>query len=177
MALTLKQQKALDFHLSGLSKDESVRRAGYAESSMGKDIFASPAIKAELEARRRLAARRHKIDEDWVVQRLAAIANANIGDLIKFNEDGDPYMDLTCMDDDMRVALSDFQVEQYKQGRGKAAKAVKKFRVKANDKLRALEMLARYLGLFNDKITIQGELSLADRLDRARDRVLDGPSV
>ena len=56
----------------------------------------------------------------------------------------------------------------YTEGRGAGAREVKRIRVKLHDKLRALEALGRHLGMFNDSITVKGEVELIEKIQAGR---------
>jgi phage terminase small subunit len=72
---------------------------------------------------------------------------------------------------DMRRALGEFTVDEYKKGRGENAVPVTKMKIKMADKLRALEMLGKHLGIFTDVVRVDGDADLIERLLAGRRRV------
>lgn len=170
-----KHRKVIDGYMKGMSKKEAMIAAGYSESmarTRANDVFGRPEIIAEMSRRQNLAAHRSDVGLDWIVERLKSIADANIGDMIDVYSDGTAKINLSKMNDDMRRALSKFSVDSYTEGRGKNAQEVKRVRVDFSDKLKALELLVRHLGLSKEKqqIEVSGEVSLAEALQQGRDR-------
>ncbi len=99
------------------------------------------------------------VDADWIIAKLKAIAGADIADLYVLDAEGLPRIDMEKCQGDLRTALTSYSVR--KDG---------KITVNMADKLKALDMLARHLGMYQDKITLEGELSLVQRLQAGRER-------
>ena len=77
-----------------------------------------------------------------------------------FNEDGTPK-DISELDDETAAAISGLDVQEVFEGKGankRFAGYVKKY--KLSDKKGALDSLARHLGLFNDKVKVEGEINV-----------------
>ena len=45
-----------------------------------------------------------------------------------------------------------------------------KIEINMADKLKALDMLAKHLGMYQDQVNVQGELTLVERLQQGRER-------
>ena len=128
------------------------------------------AVQLELEKERKKLARKFDITKERVLEEIAKTAFVSMGDFLELKEDGTAVFDMNKMTPDMAAAMSEFQTEVYQEGRGMEAQDVKKIRLKLNDKLRALEMLCRHLGLFNDSMELKGEMTLVDRIQKGRER-------
>lgn len=102
------------------------------------------------------------VTADWIIERLKLIAGADLYDMLEIDESGTGHPDLRKITPALKAALSGFKTDQFGD--------VTKIEVKLSDKLRALEMLARHLGMFNDKLELAGELSLEERLVAGRNR-------
>lgn len=180
--LTDQEKKAINAYRRGRTKKQALLDAGYSESVANTDahsVFNKPQVRAEIEARQKLAERRSKVDEMWIIQRLAQIADANVGELLVIDGNGTPNIDWDKLSPEMKYAMSGFKVRKYMKGRGKNAKPVTEITPQMADKLRALEMLARYLGMFQDKLKIEGEADLIEALHAGRARVagnVEGPN-
>ena len=121
-----------------------------------------------------------QIDSNWIVDRLKNIADANIGDMIVFDGKGNPSIDYSLMSDEMRKSIGEFSSETYTEGRGKDRKPFTRIKIKQADKLRALEMLGKYLGMFQDQVNIKVEEDIISKLQAGRERVrvkLSSPEV
>lgn len=165
--------KAIFFYMRGMTKKDSLIKAGFAESTAKTDaqyVFDKPEVKAEIKRRQDMAGKRAAINEDWIVERLRRIAEAELGDVLSFDEDGTPSFDMTKMTPEMRYALTGVKVRKYNKGRGPEAEPVVEITPQLADKLRALEMLAKYLGMFTEKIELTADDSLMEALRKGRKR-------
>ncbi len=173
MKLSDRRRKVLDGYMAGKSKTNAMLDAGYSESmarTRANDIFTDPAFESELKRRQSLASHRSDVTLDWIVGKLKDIAGANIGDLYDTYSDGSVILNMKKMTPELMTAMTGLTVDQYQEGRGSKSTQVKKVRVILADKLRALELLVRHLGLSKEKqsIEVTGELSLVERLHRGR---------
>lgn len=162
---------AINFYLQGMTKGQALRKAGFKFSARRpSDIFEKPEVKEELERRMKDMAERNSVTEDYIVNKLKIIAEANIGDLVEVI-DGTPRLNFDLLTDEVRAAISDISVDEYKSGRGAGAIPVTKIKIKASDKLRALELLMRIGGFDKTKIEVSAEDGLIEKLQAARTRL------
>lgn len=170
--LTSQQMKAVDFYekhnFSG--QKAAMEHAGYANPTWTLyDFFRNPKVVAEIERRRARYRQRHELTEDWIIQRLMMVADTNMGDIMLKLQEHD--YNLAILSEQERYQLGEFQEEVYFEGREDSAngrREVKKIKVKPAGKLEALSALCRKLGLFNDKLAIDGEVNIVERLQAAR---------
>ncbi len=175
--LSEKYIRTIEFYFeNGFNKKEAMLSAGWsrvtAETNSTKHFFTREDVKEEIARRQAALAKRHELTTDWIITRLKRISNASeaLTKFKKVDEDGNLYWDFTdATFEDLKV-ISEFMTESYKDGRGKDAKIVRKFKLKARDEKGALDSLARIKGMFDDKMTVAGELSLVERLQRGRKR-------
>lgn len=161
------------YYMRGYKKADCLRMAGYSESLATTDaesIFNRPDVAAEIKKRTDNMMKRNEITEDWIVQRLMNIADASIGDLIEVDKDGNPSLDMSKLNPTLRNALAGFEIEKYMKGRGENAREATKIKVKMSDKIRALELLGKYFGMFKEKVQVSGDDSLIALLQRGRAR-------
>jgi phage terminase small subunit len=154
--------KAIDWFMRGYSKAESMRKAGYSESVCKTDtssVFGRDDVKEEIARRQDKAAQKAQVDANWIIGRLTAIAGADVGDLIDIDASGVPTINFNRLTPEIRSAI------------GEVGTRNGELKVKTADKLRALELLGKYLGLFQDRIKIEGDQDLIDRLYAGRKRV------
>jgi hypothetical protein len=71
-------------------------------------------------------AERTRLTGDMVVDELRKIAGANMADYMKSTPEGDPYLDFSTLTPAQTAALAEVTVEDYVEGRGKGARAVKR---------------------------------------------------
>lgn len=171
MSLNAKKRKVIEGYLRGLSKKDAMLDAGYSESTAAtkhSDIFGDPEVQAEIDRRQNIAAARTDITLEWVNNKLKEVAEANLGDMITIHEDGTVDFDYNKMTPAIKQALSNFTTETYMEGRGPNAREVKRIKVGTLDKLRALELLVRFNGLSKEKVVVDLEGDLVERLQRGR---------
>ena len=102
------------------------------------------AIKAEMQAR----SARTGITADRVVLELAKLAFSNISDFIEVHADGSVDIDLLRATRDRAAAIRDVVVRRSAEGSSDEGRSVKLTRIKLCDKVKALDMLARHLGMY-----------------------------
>ena len=88
--------------------------------------------------------KRTEITQDKVLQELAAVAFSNATDYVEVRDNTVIVKDTASLSDTQIKALSGI-----KESRGG-------IEVKLNDKLKALELLGRHLGMFKDKVEVSG---------------------
>jgi hypothetical protein len=130
-------------------------------------------------ARRRLAATdaciRYEITADWVTQRLAAIADATIGETGVILPDGSYEVDLSTLTQQQARAIESIIVDQTGGGGGDGErKRVERVRVRLRDAIKALELLGRSQKMFADRVEVDGSEELLAALAAGRKRVAEG---
>lgn len=109
-------------------------------------------------------AQKKRVSEEWVLERLMKIADASLGDILEFDDGGKLQFNWNKLTPEMRYALTGMKSRTYNQGRGEDAIPVTEMKPEMADKLRALEMIAKYLGMFTEKVELSVEDDLAKRL-------------
>lgn len=111
-----------------------------------------------------------EISAEWVLSELRKLAGYDAVNL--FDENGN----LTPMSDwpmSSRAAVVGLEFEERfeRDGNNERVHVGTARKIKLADKIRALELLGRYLKLFKDQLEIPGVEKLADELEKARRRV------
>ena len=138
-------------YLQDLNATQAAIRAGYSEKTAyrtGCDNLKKPHIQAVIQKEMDKRAQRLEISADKVLQELAKMAFANMGDFLEIHPDGTATVNLAKADKLQLAALQEFNVDQYVDGKGNEARIVKRIRIKLADKKSNLELLARHLNLF-----------------------------
>jgi phage terminase small subunit len=118
---------------------------------IGHENLRKPEIAAAIAEAQNKRAERAELTADMVVDELRKIAFANMDDYMKATPGGDPYLDFSRLTRDQKAALHEVTIEDFVDGRGEDARAVKRVKFKLHDKLGALDKLGRHLGLFDAK--------------------------
>lgn len=163
--LTDKQQRFVDEYLIDLNATQAAIRAGYSvktANEQGAQNLAKLSIQTEISRKMAERSRRTGVNQDRVVMELAKIAFVNATDVIEI-EDA-TVKDGATADDTAAIQSVKVKVIPTKEGEGVERE------IRLNDKLKALELLGKHLGMWNDKldvnlnvpVVISGESDLED---------------
>ena len=108
-------------------------------------------VKNEIDKAMAERSRRTGINQDRVLRELAKIAFVNPNDVINFR---DATVKMTS--EENLAAIASIKVKKIPGEYGDATER----EVKLYDKLRALDLLGRHLGMFKDKIEINGDMGV-----------------
>jgi phage terminase small subunit len=166
MALTEKQKIFADEYLIDLNatraykaaypkvvKDETAAQAG---SRMLRNVKVAEYIRERMREREK----RTEITQDRVLQELARLGFFDIRKL--FDDSGKP-LDITDLDNETAACIAGLEVMDVYEGTGDDRKFVgyvKKY--KLSDKIKALELLGRHLGMFKDKMEVLGQIDTSN---------------
>lgn len=174
MIVNKRQRQFCEEYLIDLNATQAAIRAGYKEKyahTNAPKLLQNTTIKAKIDELMAERARRTEITQDRVIKELAIIAFSNAADyaavveremsmevdghMVKIlDDDGNPLMYRTVEP----VLTSDLTEDQRR-----ALSVIKKgrdgFEVKPYDKVRALELLGKHLGMFKDSVEVTGEIN------------------
>jgi phage terminase small subunit len=126
---------------------------------------------AALSERQQARAERAEVTADRIVAELALLGFANMADYMRTSSDGDPYLDFSSLTRDQAAALQEVTVDDYVDGRGEDARAVKRVKFRLCDKRAALVDLGRYLGMFPNKHEHTGKDGGPIKVTNVRERI------
>ena len=148
--MTKKQKRFVDEYLIDLNATQAAIRAGYSPLTardIGCENLTKPNIQEAIDKAIAERSRRTGVNADRVVRELAKIAFVNAGEVIDF--DTAILMDKISEDD--MAAIQSVKVKTFGED------GVER-EVKLADKLKALELLGKHLGLFKDKVELDGSV-------------------
>lgn len=175
MALTAKQKLFVKEYLVDLNATQSAIRAGYSTKTaeaIGYENLRKPQIAQAIEKAMGRREQRTEITQDRVLQELAKIGFANISDYLKVNT-AERVIDYKEVEGDegniskvpvfgMVQSVEVFDTDGVDRIKLDAVAEIKETRdgisVKLHDKVAALEKIGRHLGMFNDKLKLEGEV-------------------
>ncbi len=167
--LTDKQQRFVDEYLVDLNATQAAVRAGYSAKTaneQGARLLANVSVQNAIRERQAARSARTEVTQDWVLRRYAMIAGV---DKRQFFYDDGSLKPVSEWTEEMAAAVGGFDVVE---SGGEGVPVVLK-RLKFLDGKAALDSIARHLGMFNDKVKLDVDVSLAERLVRARGRLND----
>ena len=174
--LTPKQAAFVREYLIDLNSAAAARRAGYSDSTakeIGHENLTKPHIAAAIQEAMDTRAERTEITADRVLEEVAKLAFSSIGDYYRISDEGEPIIDLSDLTRDQMAALTELQVEDYREGRGDNSRDVRRIRIKLADKKASLELLGKHLKLFTDKIDVTSGGKELKSLTEERSRLED----
>ena len=167
MALTDKQKRFCEEYLIDLNATQAAIRAGYspktAEQTASR-LLRNVKVQEYIAKRQNELSRSTQITQERVIKELALIAFSNNADYARvvekkmqtevdgmlvdvLGEDGKPIMYRT-----VEPVLTDELTEEQKRALAVIKKGRDGLEVKSFDKVRALELLGKHLGIFTEKI-------------------------
>jgi phage terminase small subunit len=147
-----KHRRFVDEYLKDFNGAAAIRRCGYPTEAPGDLAWnwlqreaVQEAIREAIEER----ARRTLVDQDQVIHELAQIAFSDITDFVEWDEHGIVSMKPSrTLPKGRRRAIT--EVSQTAQG----------VKIKVSDKTRALELLARHLNMFVDRVETTNKITI-----------------
>lgn len=164
--MTKKQKLFVEEYLLDLNATQAAIRAGYSPETagaIGAENLKKPQIQNAIARAMAERSRRTGVNAERVVLELAKIAFANAGDLIDAQDAtvraGASREDLAAIQSIKVKDMGDMGIER---------------EVRLADKLKALELLGRHLGMFSDRLRVDGRLDTG-KLDSILAQLQGGP--
>ena len=148
--MTQKQKRFIEEYLIDLNATQAAIRAGYSPDTAqqtGSENLSKPVIRAQIDRAIAERSKRTGVNAERVVQELAKIAFVNAAEVI------DPKT-ATVKEDALpedTAAIQSVKVKTFGEDGLERE-------IKMADKLKALELLGKHLGMFKDRIELSGGL-------------------
>lgn len=161
-------------YLVDLNATQAAIRAGYSKKTamqQGQRLLTLPDIQAAVQRAMDKRGKRTEITADWVITQLAKIAEVDITNFTAFGRRDVPVMGafgpiyegegdnkqpvmktVNYVDFKESAEVDGTLIAEVKQGKDGAS-------VKVMDRMKALELLGKHLGMFTDKTEITGNLT------------------
>lgn len=159
--LNAKQLLFVEEYLVDLNATQAAIRAGYSEASarqIGAENLSKPSIQDAIRERFEARANRLGLTQDKIVERLMAIAFADLRQVASWDADGEvsivPSDELT---DEAAASLKELSTSTsvIPQSGDKEPIIRRTLKVRQHEQLRALELLGKHLGMFNEKLEVE----------------------
>lgn len=156
--MTKKQKRFVEEYLIDLNATRAAIRAGYspdAAQQIGSENLSKPVIKNAIDRAIADRSRRTGINQDRVIQEIAKIAFLNPVDVIDM--DGATVKSDANREDTACIASVKAKVIPAEDGN------IIEREVKTYDKLKALELLGKHIGMFTDRVEVKGQLDTGQK--------------
>lgn len=153
--LTPKQQRFVEEYLVDLNATQAAIRAGYSAkraSEIGYQLLQKTTVSEAISKALAARSRRTGINQDRVLLELAKVAFLNPTDVINMDE-------ATIRGDANREDTAAIASVRVKRIPTEAGEIVER-EVKTYDKIKALELLGKHLGMFTDKLNVNAEMAV-----------------
>ena len=150
MALTAKQKRFVQEYLIDLNATQAAIRAGYSGKNadkIGPQLLGKTRVQAAIQEALQAREKRTLITQDRVLAELGKIGFSDLSDFVEFGPDGVSLKQDADVDGAVVAEVSETATQF---GGSK--------KIKLHDKMKALELIARHLGMLNDKLAITGEV-------------------
>lgn len=179
--MTERQQRFCDEYLIDLNATQAAIRAGYAEKRAAEQAYQllqKTTVQGYIQKRKAERVQRTEITQDMVLRELANIAFSNAADYAAVVEkelmvensngemipardrDGNPVTYRT-----VEPVLTSALTEDQKRALSVIKRGRDGFEVKPYDKVKALELLGKHLGLWTDRIEVDADMDLNITVD------------
>jgi len=138
--LTNKQKRFCEEYLVDLNATQAAARAGYKDPNKGRQLMLDPAVSENISKLRKEQSERTGISADRVLEELAAIA---FSDRTKYSQ--------VTEKKDIEFTPTDKLSEPEKKAIASIVYGKNGIEIKSYDKLRALELLGKHIGMFETK--------------------------
>jgi len=146
--LAERQQRFVDEYLIDLNGTQAAIRAGYSVKTADQQasrMLTNVKVQQAIAEKMAIRSKRTGVNQDRVVLELAKIAFVKMTDIV----DNEGKIRLSASDDD----LSCIESMKYKESESDTGSMVER-EVKISSKLKALELLGKHLGMWNDKLDV-----------------------
>ena len=146
--LTDKQKRFCDEYLIGLNATQAAIRAGYSKETAGviaAENLTKPIIAEYINKRLEERQKRTEVTQDFVIRELLNIAGANATNFVSIDAKGTVEIVATeKLNESQRSAIASIKA------------GANGTEVKTYDKIRALELLGKHLGMFSERQVSNG---------------------
>ncbi|MCI8865592.1 MAG: terminase small subunit [Lachnospiraceae bacterium] len=154
--LTEKQQRFVDEYLIDLNATQAAIRAGYSvkrASEIGYQLLQKTTVQQAISEKMAERSKRTGINQDRILMELARIALLNSANVVNYE---DATIKEDALPDDL-AAVASVKVKRFPTKDG--GEGIER-EIKFCDKVRALELAGKHLGMFKDKLELSGGLAI-----------------
>jgi len=148
---------------------QAATRAGYApgrsSAVAASRLLTDVNVRSRIDELRKRAIEKSGVTPERVLQELARIAFSDPRSVMEWGPNGVKLKPSSELTDDEAAAVAEVGETTTKDGGS--------LRVKMVDKLGALDKIGRHLGMFQDRLELTGQVDLVERLQAARQRIID----
>ena len=167
--MTAKMQAAVNHYALHRNKADAYRHAYNTQgmkpatiSDKGTKLFNHHLVVKALGSLGQQVSEQTGIDAAWLLVQLSKLAKFNINRFLVMNTEGDYVYDFSQATDDDWYCISEYTTSSVGKGRGKNQYLVSETKLKAESKLKALELIGKHIGVqaFKEQLEMSGSVEL-----------------
>lgn len=165
--LTDKQKRFVQEYLVDLNATAAARRAGYKDPNIGRQLIAKNNVSVEIQKRQEKLKSKLEVTQERVLEELAAIAFANGTDFVTVTSSG--LLNVKATSTVPKEKLPAIAGIKYNQ---------MGIEIKLHDKVRALELLGKHLGVFESgSAAVNQENNIFEVIEKSTGEELDTDAI
>ena len=153
--MTKKQKRFVEEYLVDLNATQAAIRAGYSPDSAGAigcELLKKPDIRAHIDTEMANLSKRTGVNQERVIRELAKVAFVNMSDVVDFNTA--QLLPGATSEDTAAIASVKVKTVHTDVGIGIERE------IRTADKLKALELLGKHLGMFTEQMKLSGDMGV-----------------
>ena len=164
--ITDKMKRFINEYLVDFNATQAAIRAGYSESTaqeQSSQLLARPDIRALIAEGQKAIAERTQTFQDSAVEELKIVGFSDLADFLTVKEGGiveQKSFDQLTKEQTKCIKKIKQTVRTSHSSDGTILHQTATLEIELHDKLKALELLGRHLGMFNDTLRLEGALPL-----------------
>ncbi len=160
--LNAQKQRFVEEYLKDVNATQAAIRAGYTARSAhvrGHKLLQDAEVAAAIKVAQAARSKRTEVTVDRVLTELAAIGFADMGDYLTLDaSETTVRLDWSNLPPGATKIIQEITQEEHTGGRGHDTGQVRRTKFKLYSKLDAIDKMMRHLGMFTDKLKIEGSL-------------------
>ncbi|MED0758654.1 terminase small subunit [Aneurinibacillus thermoaerophilus] len=151
--LNAKQRRFVEEYLIDLNATQAAIRAGYSVKTaeqQGYQLLQKTSVSEAIAKAMAERSKRTSVSQDRIVEQLAKIAFADLKDYVEWDKESIALKDSDEVDGSVIQSITETVLPKG---------GVKK-EIKLNDKLKALKLLGKHLGMFKDNVSVNADLNI-----------------
>jgi phage terminase small subunit len=177
--LTIKQERFAQKYVELGNANEAYRQTYDAENMVPESVhneahllLKHPEVSIRVARLEELQRKRHEVTVDRIVSEYSKLAFLDIRKA--FDDEGN-LLTITTLDDDTAAAIAGIEFEEvFEQDGRKRTHVGRIHKIKLSDKKGALDSLAKFLGMFTDKVELTGKDGKPIEISDAKAALLRG---
>ena len=173
--MTPRQQRFVEEYLKDPNATQAAIRAGYSKKTaeqQGPRLLGNVGVAAAIQAAQAARSKRTGIDADWVLARLARLAEVTVADFLTIPDGaGQPRFDLSGATPEQLAAIEGLQLDTHRE-KGEDGGVVEKIKLTLPNKLKTLELMGKHVDVQAYVERKEVEINIYDSLSFDEQRLL-----